>query len=472
MHIRYKPQVAALAVGGLLAWAGAAQAQYPPVFVPANPYPVGWSYPAVMPQANYYPVLTPVYPSPTPAVSQEPAKQDKETHHLVAWPFNKKPCPTCTDAEQPAVKAKEMEPGKKDPPKVDLPKVDPPKVDQPPQEPAFQPEQAAAGGGEGFAFSMGDVGGYIDGAIPRTRFRLRYDAGFDMNRPDRAEFFYASWKELSFHGHAVQGTGKIFFDPNARGPIQLPGKVDYQEVSSYLEYAFNRRFSAFLDVPVRIINLRNVIDDEVGAGAGGGGNEGAENPDSDFPFNTSGLSDMQVGFKAALIASPTRFLTFQLRTYIPTGDADKGLGTGHVSLEPGLLLYQGLTDRLMFQGQLRAWVPIGGGPAAGNILIYGVGFGYDVYRRGNLHVVPVTEFVGWTVLNGFETVSERILTPLTTVPLSHGVEDASGDTIVNGKFGVRTYFGQKQDVYVGYGHSLTGDRWYRDMFRLEYRFSF
>jgi hypothetical protein len=32
--------------------------------------------------------------------------------------------------------------------------------------------------------------------------------------------------------------------------------------------------------------------------------------------------------------------------------------------------------------------------------------------------------------------------------------------------------GEAQDVYVGYGHSLTGDRWYRDIFRLEYRLHF
>jgi predicted DNA-binding transcriptional regulator YafY len=36
----------------------------------------------------------------------------------------------------------------------------------------------------------------------------------------------------------------------------------------------------------------------------------------------------------------------------------------------------------------------------------------------------------------------------------------------------RAMRGEAQDVYVGYGHSLTGDRWYRDIFRLEYRLHF
>jgi hypothetical protein len=43
---------------------------------------------------------------------------------------------------------------------------------------------------------------------------------------------------------------------------------------------------------------------------------------------------------------------------------------------------------------------------------------------------------------------------------------------VNGKFGVRTYFGHGHDLYIGYGQALTGDRWYKEIVRVEYRFSF
>ena len=32
--------------------------------------------------------------------------------------------------------------------------------------------------------------GYVDFAVPITQFRLRFDAAYDDNRPDRAEFFY------------------------------------------------------------------------------------------------------------------------------------------------------------------------------------------------------------------------------------------------------------------------------------------
>jgi hypothetical protein len=47
-----------------------------------------------------------------------------------------------------------------------------------------------------------------------------------------------------------------------------------------------------------------------------------------------GLSDVQFGFKAALLADPDRYLTIQFRTYVPTGNPGTGLGTGHPSLEP------------------------------------------------------------------------------------------------------------------------------------------
>ena len=52
------------------------------------------------------------------------------------------------------------------------------------------------------------------------------------------------------------------------------------------------------------------------------------------------------------------------------------------------------------------------------------------------------------------------------------IEDADGDTIVNLKAGARIGLGKNADLYGGYGHSLTGDRWYRDVIRFELRFLF
>jgi hypothetical protein len=328
--------------------------------------------------------------------------------------------------------------------------------------------------------------GYIDPAIIRNQIRLRYDAGFNMNRPDRAEFFYATWKELSFHPHGIKGDG-VFFDPNARGPVILPGKVDYQELSSYFEYAFNQRFSAFVDVPFRYVDFDNLLEDNPEAEAKRNpknfpapGSRFFPEPDNgrvdSFPHTAfDGISDIQIGIKAAILADPDQYLTFQFRTYVPTGNTGRGMGTGHVSLEPALLYYQRLTEQLTIEAQIMDWIPVGGGPGAGNVLIYGVGVGYDVYNCGNLRITPITEFVGWTVLDGFEAFFGKVGAtdpPGVDLPLTHGVADATGDTIINAKIGVRTYFGDAHDIYIGYGHVLTGEHWYKEIARVEYRFAF
>src|SRR5262249_54052490 len=145
-----------------------------------------------------------------------------------------------------------------------------------------------------------------------------------------------------------------------------------------------------------------------------------------------------------------------------------------VSLEPSLLYYRRL-DQLQFQAQFTDWIPIGGGPQAGNVLMYGIGLGYDIYTCGNLRITPITEFVGWTVLSGFESFFGTVTgtpPPNVDLPLTHGVEESSGVTIVNAKIGVRTYFCDGHDLYVGWGHALTKDRWYMDILRVEYRYTF
>jgi hypothetical protein len=300
---------------------------------------------------------------------------------------------------------------------------------QQPTEPSLGFERFAAVGGETVALSESSVG-YIDSAIPRTQLRLRFDAAYDDNRPDRAEFFYA--KCGCFRGLGLDAAG-----PPAHAPLVPEVKLDYQEFTSYFEVAFNERLSGFIEVPVRWVNF-------------------------DVLPNTYGFGDLNAGFKYAVLYSKDQVVSVQLRTYTPTGQANRGLGTDHVSLEPSVLFFQRLSDRLTLEGEFRDWIPIGGSDFAGNIIRYGVGLTYDVYRSGKFHVAPVTELVGWTVLGGKE---------LALAGASTAIQDASGDTIVNAKLGVRTSF-ENSSFYIGYGRALTGDVWYKDILRLEYRLTF
>jgi hypothetical protein len=349
------------------------------------------------------------------------------------------------------------------------------------QEPSLGGAQGTAG--EGSSVALASPGGYLDNPIPITTFRIRYDAAWDLNTPDRAEYFYGAWRELGFHPHAVNGKG-VFFDPKALGPEILPQNVNYQQPDLYLEYAFNRRFSAFIDTPYRFVNFNHPEEDipeaemkRNPADAPAPGSkffpEGGPENQGNQQTNYNGFSDFQFGFKAALIAKPDQYATFQFRTYSPTANASQGLGTGHWSVEPSLLLYQRL-NRFTLQGQLTEWTPIHGGEA-GNIIEYGAGVGYYLYQRGNFSITPIAEFLGWTCLNGYESVFKPVSAPPTPgleLPTTHGVVDVTGDTIVNAKFGVRTYFADGSSLYFGYGHALTGDHWYTDIFRVEYRVFF
>jgi hypothetical protein len=260
--------------------------------------------------------------------------------------------------------------------------------------------------------------GYIDAAIPGDQFRLRFDASSDDVRPNRAEFF---WAQNS---------------PRGPGVPRPETRVDWQELSAYLEVAPADRLSAFVEVPWRFLNP------EVNA-------------------NHTGLSDLSAGFKCALIDDSDRVVTFQLRTYAPTGDAHLGLGTGHVSLEPALLLWQPLGERAGLEAELRYWVPVGGTDFAGDIIRYGVGFHYDLPRVGKAQVSPVATVVGWTALGGKESV------PHPSGPDS--VEGVAGQTILSAKLGARLRWGGWSDLFLGYGRPLTGDRWYENTVRVEWR---
>jgi hypothetical protein len=173
---------------------------------------------------------------------------------------------------------------------------------------------------------------------------------------------------------------------------------------------------------------------------------------------------VNAGFKVAVIRCEDLVSSFQFRTYAPSGEADRGLGTGHVSLEPAWLLFKRLDDRLAFEGELRYWLPVGGTAFAGDIIRYGAGLHYDLYQTGQFQVTPVVELVGWTVLGG----KESIVQPSGLVT----TEGAAGDTILNIKVGVHLKIGDWGDFYTGYGRPLTGDRWYENTFRVEFRLFF
>ena len=283
----------------------------------------------------------------------------------------------------------------------------------------FSPLTSSALGG---AFASMTAPGYLDPALPQNVFRLRFDSEYHIDRPDRAEFFYAKSGLLG-----------------GKGVDELQSTLDAQQLMAYLEVAPVDCFSFFAEIPYRRIK---------------------EASDSDVD---RGISDISFGAKAALILEPCRVVSLQVKAYAPSGDAPTGLGTGHWSVEPSLLAWRKLGERTQVYAQLGDWIPIDGSDFAGNILEYGVGASYTLYDAGCFRVCPIVEVLGWTCLSGKEFTG--LETPIPTVV------DAAGITIVNAKVGVRVET-EHQSVYVGYGHALTDAVWYRDILRVEYRLKF
>lgn len=336
-------------------------------------------------------------------------------------PLPPAPCPSSTPAAPP-MPAPEKPPEKPPEPPPVQPPVPAPAAPAPDESLAQAPSSDdIAPGGEMLAMFDSSVG-YIDSAIPASQLRARYDSAYKNNRPNRAEFFYAKG--------APTGPG-----------LPLPEtSVDYETLEAYLEYAFSSRFSGFFTAPARFLS-----------------------PEVNTPED--GFGDLDTGFKYAFQRTADAVTTFQLRAFAPTGNPNRGLGTNHVSLEPALLMYRKLSDRIRYEGEFRYWVPIGGTDFAGDVIRYGAGLSYGERPPDKLWLTPVAEIVGWTVLSGKE--SATFFPGATPV-----VMNAAGDTIVNAKAGVRVGCGERANLYFGYGRALTGDVWYKNLYRLEFRLAF
>jgi hypothetical protein len=305
-----------------------------------------------------------------------------------------------------------------------------------PQEPGAKPRHSPKPKGEPKHKIPLSMVGYIDNPIPESQVRIRFDAAFHDNSPDRAEFFYA---QCGCSG--------------GPGPVQgQPGKdivtdLNFQQLYLRAEYAPIRRFSIFTEIPFRWIQPQAFI-----------------NPLTPQTFgNQAGISDVQAGFKFAALASSSHYLTLQLQGYFPSGNSHLGLGTHHYSIGPEVLYYQRLSGRSTLEAMVGDFHPIGGSKLngqgyAGDVFVYGVGPSYVLYNGEHLQFAPVIELVAWHVFGGLETVPSP--------PAADGIN------IANLKAGARTTFGTHNSIYIGYGHQLTHNVWYKEIVRVEYRYLF
>jgi Putative MetA-pathway of phenol degradation len=269
---------------------------------------------------------------------------------------------------------------------------------------------------------VGDSGvGYVDSAVLGDQMRVRFESAYGIDQANRAEFIWA-WRP-----------------PLGDGPSAAESEVDYQQLTYYLEKQWLENVSLFAEFGGILSNP--VINN-----------------------NSGGFGDLNLGTKLALWMEDDSLTTAQVRVYVPSGDESRGLGTGHVSMEPALLHFRRLNSIWTNESEFRYFFPIGGTEnKRGPIVRYGTGLSCLLHGCGDRQLRAVTEFVGWSVLDGQAEFSDGLGGSV--------IEDADGDTIINAKLGLR-WKNRCHSLYAGYGRALTGDVWYQDVLRLEWRRTF
>jgi hypothetical protein len=282
---------------------------------------------------------------------------------------------------------------------------------------------------------------FVDAARPVTQMRLRADWAFDFDFPDRAEYLWARIRTaqtpLLATGEPCRGNG------NAKGPQCDRGErsVDYREFSYYMEAATGR-FSVFTEVPY------HRVEGDI------------------CPCDFSGFGDMNIGTKSLLLDCELLQIAFQFRTYIPTGAASKGLGNGHVSLEPSLLWALRLAPDKYLQAQTSYWIPINGDELyAGDIFHYHVSLNCVLYRPvPDVQLIGTAELNGWSVLDGLYTDPNfGGPAPLAVKARTH---------IMSAGPGLRFVICDKIDLGFAAAFALTSEDFSDEFYRAEFRWRF
>src|SRR5260370_18964391 len=144
----------------------------------------------------------------------------------------------------------------------------------------------------------------------------------------------------------------------------------------YTEIA-SGNFSASVDVPYRSI-------------------------DPEQANHAAGFGDITIGTKSMLLDCELMQATFQFNTTVPSGNFTKGLRTGHVSLEPSLLVAIRLAQNTYWQGQLSQWIPLGGdNDYQGAILHYHFSLNQVLWKPlADVQLIGTAEFSGWSFQDG------------------------------------------------------------------------
>jgi hypothetical protein len=272
---------------------------------------------------------------------------------------------------------------------------------------------------------LADAAFFVDAARPNNNMRFRWDYGDHLTYPDRGEYFFA-------RGDG-NGKGPTSTNPALKG---IP-YVDYHQLGLVTEMGAGPA-SVAISVPYETVNA------------------------TPFGKDAAGFSDMTVTMKTLLVDSQLFMVASQFRTYIPTGNFGKGLGTGHVSLEPSLIFGLRLASETYVQGQVLEWIPIAGDPDyASAYLRWGVSLNQLLWKPvKDVQLIGTLELDGTSFQDGLYT--DPVLGP----------QKLSGQNALSVANGYRIFFCNTFDVGVAGSFGITGKYLVRDEMRFEMRFRY
>ncbi len=259
----------------------------------------------------------------------------------------------------------------------------------------------------------------LDIAQPMPHLGLRTDLSGGWGRPDRSEAFWA----------------KI----GGRGPLLPERSVNYQDLAFVSEVG-TANASARTLVPLRMLN-------------------------PDINDNTAGLGDVQLGTKVVLLNGEYWMITQVNDMTFNSGAVKKGLGTGHISIAPGVLASYQWNAETYLHGQVKFQFPIAGDPSfSGELLQWGFGVSHLLYDSDAFAVIPTVEAAFYSFLTGQETAFGP---PPQILP----VDSVTASTL---HFGVRTVrdFGRDFGLVefgISSGFGLGSAGWYDSLTRIELR---
>jgi hypothetical protein len=292
-----------------------------------------------------------------------------------------------------------------------------------------------------------NAGFFVDYARPQTVTRFRFDYMPHLEFPDRAEYWWAQ-SMYNYKGN-FQGKGPkppLLVGP--RGSIVRGWSYLNMSVGSFYTEAAAKKAAFFVEIPYESFNAYPKAPNS--------------QPNLGTLRHSAGFSDMNIGTKSLLLDCELVQFTFQFRTYFPIGSVGKGLGNGHISLEPSLLTTVKLGPETYFQGQLAEWIPLGGDTSyAGALLKYGFAFNQVLY-----HCAPEIPLIGT-----FEMTGASFQTGLYTNPFT-GPTKASNETYFNIGPGLRMSICKRIDFGLAVtwpvSYHYWADPWVRSEFRIIY----